>query len=95
MKVTLTKEARATIKPKPVKTHSSLAKLLLELRLQANMSQGDVAEVIGLTRTSVTNMEGGRQPVTIEAVDSLAQHLGLELVITVQKSANTSSEQTP
>ena len=94
MKVTLTKEARATIKPKPVKNHSSLAKLLLELRLQANMSQSDVAEVIGLTRTSVTNMEVGRQPVTIETVDSLAQHLGLELVITVQKSANASSEQT-
>lgn len=83
MKATITASAAAAIVPKATTALTSLAEMLVELRLRAGMSQQHVADVIGLARTSVCNMEIGRQPVTLEHLDALARHLGLEVSITI------------
>lgn len=44
-------------------------------RLAANLTQHQLASAIGLTRTSVTNIEKGRQPVYLHVTARLAQTL--------------------
>ena len=83
MKAILTEAAAAAIVPKQQAPLGDLAGMLIELRLRAGMKQQDVADVLGLARTSVCNMEIGRQPVSLEHVDALARHLGLEVSVTI------------
>lgn len=40
------------------------------------MSQTALAEVLGLSRTTVTNIEGGRQPISLKHVYDAARVLG-------------------
>jgi DNA-binding transcriptional regulator YiaG len=40
---------------------------LCELRLRANLSQAEVAERLGVSQPTVSDMERGRRPVTAEA----------------------------
>ena len=87
MRAEITNKARAAIEPRQHEPRSNLAELLLELRNLACMSQKQVSTVLGLARASVANMETGRQPVTIENLELLANHLGLEVVVTVREKA--------
>lgn len=43
------------------------------------MSQEDLAEVLGLKRTSVTNIELGNQKPTLDTLYRLCEHFGLEI----------------
>ena len=43
------------------------------------MSQGDLAKILGLQRTSVTNMELGKQKPTLETLLRLCEHFALEI----------------
>lgn len=45
---------------------------------QPGMSQEALADVLELQRTSVTNIEGGRQKLTLEALYRLCDHFSLE-----------------
>ena len=87
MRAEITSKARSTIEPRQHELLNGLAATLLELRQLACMNQKQVSEVLGLSRASVANMETGRQPVTIEALEILAAHLGLEVVVTVREKA--------
>lgn len=55
-------------------------RLLARCRNRAGISQDDLAQAIGLTRTSVTNIERGRQPVQLPTLYLIAEKLGVELV---------------
>jgi DNA-binding XRE family transcriptional regulator len=44
------------------------------------MSQGDLAEILGLQRTSITNIERGKQKPTLDTLYRLCEHFGLEMV---------------
>ena len=48
-------------------------------RKKANLSQQDLATRIGLKRTSVTNIETGRQKVMVHTLLELAEHLGVTI----------------
>lgn len=87
MRAEITSKARAAIELIQHEPCSGLAGMLLELRQLACMNQKQVSEVLGLARASVANMETGRQPVTIENLELLASHLGLEVVVTVREKA--------
>lgn len=87
MRAEITGKARASIEPRQHEPCNGLAGMLLELRQLACMNQKQVAEVLGLSRASVANMETGRQLVTIEALEMMATHLGLEVVVTVREKA--------
>jgi transcriptional regulator with XRE-family HTH domain len=47
------------------------------LREQRSMTQGDLAERVGLGRTSMTNLEGGRQNPPLSILPDLANALGV------------------
>jgi len=49
------------------------------------MSQGDLAKILGLQRTSVTNMEQGRQKPTLDTLLRLCEHFSLEFDAIVPK----------
>jgi transcriptional regulator with XRE-family HTH domain len=44
------------------------------------MSQEEFAKAVGLSRTSITNIERGRQPVSLHTLYSMADILGIEAV---------------
>jgi transcriptional regulator with XRE-family HTH domain len=43
------------------------------------MSQEDLAQILDLKRTSVTNIESGRQKVTVDTLYRLCEHFGIEI----------------
>jgi transcriptional regulator with XRE-family HTH domain len=43
------------------------------------MSQAALAKAVGLSRTSITNIEQGRQPVNIHTLYAMADILGVEV----------------
>jgi transcriptional regulator with XRE-family HTH domain len=51
---------------------------LARWRKRAGISQEKLAEVLGLTRTSVTNIECGRQPIQLHTLYAIADALGIE-----------------
>lgn len=51
------------------------------LRKGAGMTQAEMAEVLGIERTSMTNTENGRQVVTLDRLSKLADFVGAELEI--------------
>jgi transcriptional regulator with XRE-family HTH domain len=52
---------------------------LATARQDANFTQAELASKIGLSRTSVTNIEKGRQPVQLYLVARISQVLDLEI----------------
>lgn len=52
---------------------------LKSLRVKANLNQGDIAQNVGLSRASISNIENGRQPVTIQTLWRIAQALEVSL----------------
>lgn len=55
----------------------ALGKLVQTARKQANLTQDDLARRVGLTRTSITNIERGRQKIQIHTLYALAEALGV------------------
>lgn len=51
-------------------------RLLKIKREDVSLSQQELASKVGLSRTSITNMEQGRQPVSLKMLYSLASALG-------------------
>jgi transcriptional regulator with XRE-family HTH domain len=88
MRAEITDAAKAAVEPKQTAPLAGIAGMMLELRKLAGMNQGEVGEILGLGRTSVTNIEKGNQPATIEHLEQLAAHLGLEVVVTVREKAH-------
>ncbi|MHA4895775.1 helix-turn-helix transcriptional regulator [Pedobacter sp. PWIIR3] len=56
-----------------------LGKNIKELRQNLDMNQDDLAERIGLTRTSISNIEAGRQLAPLDLMYKLFHELGTEL----------------
>ena len=53
-------------------------KLLAGRRTESGMSQEAFANAVGLSRTSITNIERGRQPVSLHTLYFMADILGVE-----------------
>lgn len=52
--------------------------MVATLRIENGMTQGDLAQKMGYTRTSITNIEAGRQDLPIHKVYEIAGILGVE-----------------
>lgn len=48
-------------------------------RIARSMSQIDLARGVGVARTSITNLEGGRQRATLDHLYGIAEALNMEL----------------
>src|SRR5258707_6534000 len=64
--------------------------LLSRRRGDAGMSQAALAKAVGLSRTSITNIERGRQPVNIHTLYAMADILGVEIGDLLPPSPNDS-----
>ena len=59
--------------------HRALGAEIRSLRDDAGDSQGDLAEVLGLSRTSVVNIEAGRQRPPLVTLYRIAEVYGVEI----------------
>lgn len=56
--------------------YKEIGRTLRQRREKAGLTQGDVATRVGLSRTSITNIEQGRQHVTLHVLYALADAIG-------------------
>lgn len=54
-------------------------KQLRETHRPRKLSQSELAKVLGLTRTSVTNIERGQQKMTLDTIFRLCEHFKIEI----------------
>lgn len=60
--------------------YSQLGSNIRSIRVSAGLSQADLAERIGFTRASVSNLEAGRQKIALHLFVRITQALGVEPV---------------
>lgn len=60
---------------------TSIGNRIADLRKQANLTQGELAERAGLQRTHVSRIEAGKYAVTFEVVQAIAEALGMTVDI--------------
>jgi transcriptional regulator with XRE-family HTH domain len=69
--------------PRPIPTtspdplYARLGERVLSARRHMGMSQQQLAERVGLTRTSITNLEQGRQKIQVHTLYAIAAALGV------------------
>ena len=68
-------------RPVAVEDLTAIGPAMRLLRKGAGMTQAEMAEVLGIERTSMTNTENGRQVVTLDRLSKLADFVGAELEI--------------
>lgn len=57
--------------------YQTLGQRLREARRSVNLTQGDLARAVGVSRTSITNIETGRQPLYVHTLLRFAEILGI------------------
>ncbi len=63
--------------PKPIEAvHQSLGLAVRRIREAIGVNQEELAKRVGLTRTSLVNIEAGRQRVILDDVEVFARALG-------------------
>jgi transcriptional regulator with XRE-family HTH domain len=68
----------AITKEKYRELYQKTGKQILELRLKAGLTQAQLAAAVSLTRTSITNIEKGRQKIFLHTLFELAAALGAD-----------------
>jgi transcriptional regulator with XRE-family HTH domain len=58
--------------------YEALGRSIRECREQRRMKQGELADLVGLSRSSITNIELGRQSVLVDQLCRFAQALGVQ-----------------
>lgn len=61
--------------------YEKIGKRIKELRegSEAQMSQQQLADILGLTRTSITNIEQGNQKITLDTVYKFCEHFRIDV----------------
>ena len=59
--------------------YEALGKKIRQARDERDISQVEMARAVGLSRTSITNIEKGRQPVHVHVLFKIAETLGVGL----------------
>ena len=59
--------------------NNGLGAVLKALRKAQGLNQGEVADLAGLTRTSITNIERGNQMLTTKTINAIAAAMGYEV----------------
>lgn len=61
--------------------YETLGKRIRQARDERNISQGEMARAVGLSRTSITNIEKGRQPIQVHILIKIAETLNVNLSV--------------
>jgi transcriptional regulator with XRE-family HTH domain len=77
--------------PEEIVFYQRFGRLLARARARAKeqFSQQGLAVALGLSRTSVTNIERGRQPVQLHTLYKIARVLGVELTSLLPSAPNS------
>ena len=67
-----------TVQVNDSKLHRLIGETLRDRRKQTGMTQTDLASKVGLLRTSITNIEAGRQKPPIQVLYNICLALGIE-----------------
>lgn len=59
--------------------YTDLGRLISKARKEHGLTQEDLAKVVGLTRTSITNIERGRQKLLVHTLADVARCLAIPL----------------
>lgn len=66
-----------------------LGQAVRRLRRDRELTQGQLADRVGLTRTSVTNIEKGRQALSVSLMVDLARSMGADPVQVLEEALRT------
>ena len=69
-----------------VHLYKEIGRRIREARKAKNVTQSELAEAIGLTRTSVTNIEKGRQKLLVHSLFEIAAALKVSLGHLIEES---------
>ena len=61
-------------------SHMNYRKLIKKLRVEAGITQAELAENMGLTNQSISNYESGRKPITKQFLLALENVLGVDIL---------------
>jgi transcriptional regulator with XRE-family HTH domain len=76
--------------------YQELGQNIQRARKAARITQAELARAVRLSRTSITNIERGRQPVPVELLDRICRVLGVSLADTVPAViANSTADTLP
>lgn len=59
------------------KETTQFSKMLREVRLKKNLSQGDIARILGVHRSYISGLERGRRNPSLLTVQKIAKALGV------------------
>lgn len=76
--------------------YEALGKKIRQTRDERNISQAEMARAIGLSRTSITNIEKGRQPVQVHILVKIAETLNVNFstLLIAEKPQNDKDKKT-
>lgn len=63
----------------PASIYTETGRLIRDSRKATGVSQGRLAASVGLSRTSITNIERGRQKILLHTLVDIAKALGVDL----------------
>lgn len=66
----------------------SLAARIKRARVDAKLQQQDLADAVGLTRTSISNIERGKQGMSVDLLYSISQHLNESADVLLRDAVN-------
>lgn len=59
--------------------YTLVGKNIQKIREENNINQARLAEILGLSRTSVSNMENGRHPIFLHHIYTISDHMNIPL----------------
>lgn len=72
--------------------YRALGERLKRARIKKRIKQGELARAVGLSRTSITNIEGGRQPVEVRVLVQIATTLGTSITQLIPRPDHPATE---
>jgi transcriptional regulator with XRE-family HTH domain len=66
-------------KPMTKTTAQKFGENMKKIRLEKGMSQGDICRELGLDRAYISNVENGKQNLTISTMEKVAKALGVNV----------------
>lgn len=66
----------------------SLAARIKRARVDANLQQQDLADAVGLTRTSISNIERGKQGLSVDLLYSISRRLNESADVLLRDAIN-------
>jgi len=70
--------------------NNGLGKTIKALRKMRGMTQAELATAAGLERTSITNIETGKQTLSVQTINAIATALGYQVMVKFVRVSNFS-----